>query len=226
MARSRDGRWQATCVGCGVPFNPTRANQRYHSRVCSEEYRSDWAKPQGGIRAAAGLDVRVCLNGDCPRNGEPFQPLRTSQLTCSRQCRDALPEQRERQRARDRDPERQARQNELRRPSSPVSSPVRVERTRAYNRRQQLARAGWTLERYDRKLVEQKGRCMLCGQLPKPDGVRAASKLHADHDHETFAPRDLLCGNCNSGLGYFHDDPVLLRAAADYIERHRTVVTL
>lgn len=221
MVRSRDGRWQKVCAGCGAQFNPMRARQRYHSRDCAEKHRNDWAKPKGGTRAAAGLDSRVCLNGDCPRQGEPFQPLRVSQLTCSRQCRDALPEQRARQRTRDHDPERQARQNELRRPSSPVSDSARVERTRTYNRKQQLAKYGLTPDGYERMWVEQDGKCKLCGQQAKPGGVRAASKLHADHDHETGKNRDLLCLNCNRGLGFFQDDPVLLRAAADYIERHR-----
>jgi hypothetical protein len=30
--------------------------------------------------------------------------------------------------------------------------------------------------------------------------------------------RALTCNNCNSGLGHFHDDPDLLREAADFLD--------
>lgn len=42
---------------------------------------------------------------------------------------------------------------------------------------------------------------------------------HIDHDHETDEVRGLLCQTCNWGLGHFHDDPQLLREAADYLEK-------
>lgn len=225
MPRNPD-RWKAICAGCGVEFSQLRPKQRYHDRACAEEHRLDWADPHGGTRIAAVLEPRVCLNQDCPRKGAPFQPSRVNQLTCSRRCRDSLPANREKQRAADRHPERVARQNELRRPSSSRSTPARVESARLYNRRIQLARAGWTPETYEDAIARQGGRCALCGREPTPDGVRAASKLHADHDHKTMLPRDLLCGTCNQGIGFFHDDPALLRAAAEYIERHRARVTL
>jgi hypothetical protein len=61
-------------------------------------------------------------------------------------------------------------------------------------------------------LADQGGLCGLC---------RAAPAVHVDHDHETGAARDLLCFNCNGGLGQFRDDPALLRAAARYVESHR-----
>jgi hypothetical protein len=61
-------------------------------------------------------------------------------------------------------------------------------------------------------LAAQGGLCAIC---------RAAPAGHVDHDHVTGAVRELLCFNCNGGLGQFRDDPAVLRAAADYVERHR-----
>lgn len=91
------------------------------------------------------------------------------------------------------------------------------------NLRQNLGRYGVTPEEYAAKVEAQDGRCMICGKRPDPDGVKAASRLHQDHDHQRNRNRDLLCSRCNPGIGYFLDDPVLLRAAADYIERHRAI---
>jgi hypothetical protein len=96
---------------------------------------------------------------------------------------------------------------------------------KAANRRQNLARHGITPEEYDVKLASQDGRCAICGNPPNPQGIRAASCLHLDHDHATGVHRDLLCVNCNQGLGRFKDDPDLLRAAADYIGRHRVITS-
>jgi hypothetical protein len=64
----------------------------------------------------------------------------------------------------------------------------------------------------DSMLADQGGLCALC---------RTAPAAHVDHDHATGAVRDLLCFNCNGGLGQFRDDPALLRAAARYLEAHR-----
>ncbi len=40
-----------------------------------------------------------------------------------------------------------------------------------------------------------------------------------DHDHETGKVRGVLNTKINMGIGLFNNDPVLLRAAADYLER-------
>jgi hypothetical protein len=73
-------------------------------------------------------------------------------------------------------------------------------------------RYGITAEEADAMLADQGGLCGLC---------RAAPAEHVDHDHATGAVRDLLCFNCNGGLGQFKDNAALLRAAARYVEAHR-----
>lgn len=57
--------------------------------------------------------------------------------------------------------------------------------------------------------AEQKGQCYLCN---------TARKLVVDHNHLNGKVRHLLCDLCNRGLGYFKDNPEVLRSAATYVE--------
>lgn len=75
---------------------------------------------------------------------------------------------------------------------------------------------GISLNEYDKKLEEQNGVCAICGGLCK-----SGKRLAVDHDHKTGQIRELLCGNCNGGLGKFQDNPELLEKAAEYIRKHR-----
>jgi hypothetical protein len=61
--------------------------------------------------------------------------------------------------------------------------------------------------------LAQDKRCAIC-QIEIPFNG------HMDHDHLTLKLRGMLCRNCNPGLGQFKHNPILLRAAADYIERY------
>lgn len=76
-------------------------------------------------------------------------------------------------------------------------------------------------EAYRRLVEKQNGMCAICG---KPETVKLYGKvraMHLDHCHTTNTVRELLCSECNIGLGKFKDDPELLRKAADYLEKHR-----
>jgi hypothetical protein len=78
-----------------------------------------------------------------------------------------------------------------------------------------------TKEEYDRMFAEQDGRCAICGE-PETALDRTGDRVMAlavDHNHNRFQVRMLLCRNHNIGLGLFQDSPVLLRAAAAYLER-------
>lgn len=68
---------------------------------------------------------------------------------------------------------------------------------------------GLTLEEYEAILARG---CSICG--------RHGPRMALDHDHRNGQIRDALCVSCNNGIGRFHDDPTLLRAAAEYLETH------
>lgn len=70
-------------------------------------------------------------------------------------------------------------------------------------------RYGVTEQEVTRMIAEQGGVCVIC--------LRADAK-HVDHCHLTGLVRRILCFKCNGGLGQFHDDPQVLRLAADYLE--------
>jgi hypothetical protein len=70
-----------------------------------------------------------------------------------------------------------------------------------------------TDDQLDCLLEKQSQVCAICG---KPDPKQ---NLSIDHDHKTGRVRGLLCESHNLGLGKFQDNPALLRAAADYLER-------
>lgn len=82
---------------------------------------------------------------------------------------------------------------------------------------------GLTVEAFQDLLRSQGGGCRICATVPE-----SPYSLHVDHDHACCntrkkscgkCVRGLLCSPCNTALGLLADDPVRLRAAADYLEQ-------
>lgn len=100
------------------------------------------------------------------------------------------------------------------------ADPIRWEEERRRRRAEQLRRVGWTLELFDKAWSEQKGKCAICERDLNVEVKHNIGKAQADHEHiEPPKPREILCGNCNLGLGNFQDNPGLLRTAAAYVEK-------
>ena len=72
---------------------------------------------------------------------------------------------------------------------------------------------GISMEDYEVMFERQGGACAIC--------KRTGLTLCVDHCHLTGEVRGLLCSQCNSALGFCRDDPVLLRAAAEYLQAAR-----
>ena len=86
-----------------------------------------------------------------------------------------------------------------------------ADRTR-YRLAKRLKTYGISVEDYERMLALQNGACAICKKKPK------RRLLCLDHCHRTGKLRGLLCGKCNSGLGFYDDDPIRTQAAADYLK--------
>lgn len=75
---------------------------------------------------------------------------------------------------------------------------------------------GLTVEEFDGMLAAQDGRCAICAT--DTPGVKGWC---VDHCHDSGRVRGVLCTSCNTAIGQMKDNPVRLRAAADYLERNQ-----
>lgn len=86
---------------------------------------------------------------------------------------------------------------------------------KAIQRSRKLEREyGITAAAYQARLAEQNGQCAIC--KTRTDG----ETLSVDHCHTTRKVRGLLCRKCNSAIGLLGDNPVLLKAAFEYLKQH------
>lgn len=105
------------------------------------------------------------------------------------------------------------------------------EREREYARRRREEKPD-TIRGYDLKAkygmtmgdllamrASQDGKCAICVRVMRTVGPSGFDREYVDHCHATGRVRGLLCGRCNTSIGHFNDDPVLLMAAARYVEQ-------
>lgn len=79
---------------------------------------------------------------------------------------------------------------------------------------------GITPEEFEAKVAEQNFECGICDKkLRLSTGGGGKDVAVMDHCHKTGKLRNVLCSPCNTSLGGFKDDPVLLQKALEYLER-------
>jgi hypothetical protein len=74
---------------------------------------------------------------------------------------------------------------------------------------------GITLEEYNKILIKQDNKCMICGE----NQDKFSKSFAVDHDHNTGKIGGLLCHNCNLILGHAKENIEILRKAVVYLEK-------
>lgn len=79
---------------------------------------------------------------------------------------------------------------------------------------------GLSVEEYQQMVEDQQNRCAICHKHEiRITKMGTIKPLSVDHCHITGKVRALLCNDCNSALGYIHEDIDRLKEMIIYIER-------
>lgn len=93
------------------------------------------------------------------------------------------------------------------------------------NAQQNARRLGLNAEQVEQMRILQNNKCAICSivfvEPLKTIGSRGPQKhrFQIDHDHKTGQVRALLCGPCNSGIGYLKDSSLRCFLAASYLQK-------
>lgn len=88
---------------------------------------------------------------------------------------------------------------------------------RAYLKDWHLKRSyGISLKDFNQKIIDQNGMCGICNK----SHIDCREGFDMDHDHVSGKIRDLLCPECNLGLGMFKDNVDILSSAMKYLIKH------
>lgn len=76
------------------------------------------------------------------------------------------------------------------------------------------------IDEYEKIALEQNSKCAICKQenTSVTNDRTQKRKLAVDHCHKTGKFRGIICVHCNSGLGYFRDNPEYLQSAIEYLK--------
>lgn len=73
---------------------------------------------------------------------------------------------------------------------------------------------GISVEQFEEMLKAQGNKCLICKRTSS-----GGNGWHVDHSHKLKRVRGILCCYCNPMLGFAQDNPHILLAAVDYLQR-------
>jgi Recombination endonuclease VII len=97
---------------------------------------------------------------------------------------------------------------------------------KVYRDRRNRSVYGLPMGEFDRMLEKQDRRCanpgcrVLLGTKPRKGNTPCV-----DHNEKTKKYREILCANCNIGLGHLKESPIKLQGLIDYLKKHGGEIT-
>jgi len=79
-------------------------------------------------------------------------------------------------------------------------------------------RYGISAPEREQLLLEQNSKCVLCKKNIEFDGTSKQYSACIDHDHKTGNVRGILCGNCNTNIGYIENNNINLEELKRYLD--------
>lgn len=191
-----------TCSACGAVFVKPASQRIGGNHFCSIACYWDWRRGRPLKNSGAAIGLKYCPTCQQMKPVNAFGINRTTRDGLYGQCKVCRNARSKRERAKAKALGKKW-----------VSSD--------YQRNKELVRRfGITLAEYNALLMQQEGKCAICG---KPESEMHANgktrSLAVDHDHETDRVRGLLCRRCNTAIGILGDTHETIRRALSYLEQ-------
>ena len=84
--------------------------------------------------------------------------------------------------------------------------------------RNSIRRYGMSTTQREEALKQQGGKCKVCSNEIEFDGSKSQYSACIDHDHQTGKVRGILCGNCNSWIGYLENKGIPISLLESYLK--------
>lgn len=91
---------------------------------------------------------------------------------------------------------------------------MKTNRTRYFRNYHLNTKYGISIEQKEQMMIKQNNNCSIC-----KNKFKNSKDCNVDHNHKTGEIRGLLCYRCNTGIGYFKENVIILQEAIKYLTK-------